>query len=160
MIYYLSLQEVLQLHSKTVEISGGGSSAILNLGQIESILEHIKNDDYYPTIIDKLTHLFFGFCKFHCFSDGNKRAAIVISEAFLLYNGYLFASKVFIRESENISIHVADDCINKDFLSRILSAILDGSFDSDETLKLEYLKSINRIWLLFVLNFKLYCFLI
>ena len=61
MIYYLSLQEVLQLHSKTVEISGGGSSSILNLGQIESILEHIKNDDYYPTIVDKLTHLFFGF---------------------------------------------------------------------------------------------------
>ena len=44
MTYYLSLDEVLRLHSKTVEISGGGSSEILNKGQIESILEHIKND--------------------------------------------------------------------------------------------------------------------
>lgn len=143
MIHYLSLQEVLQLHSKTVEISGGGSSEILNVGQIESILEHIKNDDYYPTFLDKLTHLFFGFCKFHCFADGNKRAAIVMSEAFLLYNGYLFASRVFIRESENISIHVADSCISKDFLNSLLGAILDGTFDTNETLKLAYLNAIK-----------------
>lgn len=143
MIHYLSLQEVLQLHSKTVEISGGGSSEILNIGQIESILEHIKNDDYYPTFLDKLTHLFFGFCKFHCFADGNKRAAIVMSEAFLLYNGYLFASRVFIRESENISIHVADSCISKKFLNRLLNAILTGTFDTDEKLKLEYLNAIK-----------------
>lgn len=143
MIYYLTLDEVLRLHSKTVEISGGGSSDVLNVGQVESILEHIKNDDYYPTFIDKLTHLFFGFCQFHCFVDGNKRAAIVMSEAFLLYNGYLFASKVFIRESENISIFVADNCISKEFLKRILTAILDGSFDTDEALRLEYFKAIN-----------------
>lgn len=144
MIHYLTLDEVLNLHSKTVEISGGGSLEILNCGQIESILEHIKNDEYYPTFLDKLTHLFFGFCQFHCFADGNKRAAIVMSEAFLLYNGYLFASKIFIRESENISIFVADNKIDKIFLKKLLSAILTGTFDSNEELKLEYYNTINQ----------------
>lgn len=144
MIYYLSLDEVLRLHSKTVEISGGGTSEILNLGQIESILEHIQNDDYYPTFLDKLTHIFFSFCQFHCFADGNKRAAIVMSEAFLLYNGYLFASKIFIRESENISIFVADNRIDKIFLKKLLSAILNGTFDTDENLKLEYYNTITQ----------------
>ncbi len=127
-----------------MKLVGGGSKEILNKGQIESILEHIKNDDYYPSFIDKLTHLFFGFCQFHCFSDGNKRAAIVMSEAFLLYNGYLFASKVFIRESENISIFVADNCIDKNFLKKILTSILNGTFDTDENIKLEYYNTINQ----------------
>ncbi len=149
MLYYLNLAEVLRLHSKTVEISGGGTSEILNLGQIESILEHIKNDDYYPSFIDKLTYLFFGFCQFHCFADGNKRAAIVMSEAFLLYNGYLFASKIFIRESENISIFVADNRIDRDFLKRILTSIISGTFDTDEALKLEYLNTLKQKDLLY-----------
>ncbi len=150
MLYYLSLEEVLRLHSKTVEISGGGTSEILNLGQIESILEHIKNDEYYPSFIDKLTYLFFGFCQFHCFADGNKRAAIVMSEAFLLYNGYLFASKIFIRESENISIFVADNRIDRDFLKCILTSIVNGTFDTDEALKLEYLNTLKQKDLLYI----------
>ncbi len=149
MLHYLSLEDVLELHSKTVEISGGGTSEILNLGQIQSILEHIKNDDYYPSFIDKLTYLFFGFCKFHCFADGNKRAAIVMSEAFLLYNGYLFASKIFIKESENISIFVADNRIDRDFLKRILTSIISGTFDTDEALKLEYLNTLQQKDLLY-----------
>lgn len=150
MLHYLTLKDALELHEKTVKISGGGSTEILNLGQIESILEHIQNDEYYPSFLDKLTHLFFGFCNFHCFSDGNKRAAIVMSEAFLLYNGYLFASKVFIRESENISIFVADNKIDKAFLKRILTAIIDGTFDTNEELKLEYFNIINSETLLYI----------
>ena len=41
-------------------------------------------NDWYPTFVDKLTHLFFCTCQFHCFSDGNKRLAITLSTLFLL----------------------------------------------------------------------------
>lgn len=70
---YISLDQAVEIHGKTVEISGGGATGALNLGQLESVLEHIQNDLYYPTFEDKLTHLFFGASKFHCFEDGNKR---------------------------------------------------------------------------------------
>ena len=36
----------------------------------------------YPTFLDKLLHLFYCSCKFHCFCDGNKRIAITLTAMF------------------------------------------------------------------------------
>ena len=119
--------------------SGGGTREHLNLGQLESLLQHIQNDDYYPTFIKKLTHLFFGVCKFHCFADGNKRLAITLTAQFLLINGYVTIAKTYFRETENISYHVAAGHINEDLLERVLTAIIQDTFDYDESLKLELL---------------------
>ena len=58
-IIYLTLDQVVETHQKTVEVSGGGLTGQLELGKLESVLQHIQNDDYYPTFEDKLTHLFF-----------------------------------------------------------------------------------------------------
>jgi len=55
-------------------------------GQLESVLFNIQNDIYYPTFIDKLTHLIFCLVKFHIFNDGNKRTAIACSSYFLQIN--------------------------------------------------------------------------
>ena len=60
-----------------------------------TILQHIQIVDYYPCFFDKLTHLFFSTCKFHCFADGNKRLAITLSLQFLLFNGYMGIAKDF-----------------------------------------------------------------
>lgn len=64
-IIYLTLQQAVEVHQKTVEVSGGGTLGHLDLGKLQSELQHIQNDDYYPTFEDKLTHLFFSACKFH-----------------------------------------------------------------------------------------------
>lgn len=56
---YLTLEQAVEVHRKTVEISGGGALGHLELGKLESVLQHIQNDDYYPTFENKLTHLFF-----------------------------------------------------------------------------------------------------
>ncbi|MBN1869221.1 MAG: Fic family protein, partial [Candidatus Omnitrophica bacterium] len=77
-IVYLTLEQAVKVHYKTVEISGGGAFGHLELGKLDSVLQHIQNDDYYPRFEDKLTHLFFSACKFHCFQDGNKRIAITL----------------------------------------------------------------------------------
>lgn len=82
----------IETHKKTIQYSGGGLEGQLNIGQLESVLEHIKNDDYYPTFVDKLTHLFFGACKFHCFEDGNKRIAINFVCTFLIIK-WLYGSR-------------------------------------------------------------------
>lgn len=57
-LVYLTLQQAVEIHAKTVEVSGGGAFGHLELGKLDSVLQHIQNDDYYPTIEDKLTHLY------------------------------------------------------------------------------------------------------
>jgi death-on-curing protein len=135
-ILYLTLEQAVEVHRKTVEVSGGGSLGHLELGKLDSVLQHIQNDDYYPRFEDKLTHLFFSACKFHCFQDGNKRIAITLCAQMLLLNGYLYCAGHFIREMENISYHVAAGHINKELLHEVIAAILHGEED-DETLKLK-----------------------
>lgn len=139
---YLTLEQAIEIHRKTVEVSGGGAFGHLDLGKLDSVLEHIQNDDYYPTFEEKLTHLFFSACKFHCFQDGNKRIAITLSTQMLLYNGYLYCASSFLREMENISYHVAAGNIDKDLLREVITACLERD-EENEALKLKILNAIS-----------------
>ena len=135
-LIYLTIEQAIEIHHKTVEVSGGGTLEALNTGKLESVLEHIQNDDYYPTIEDKLTHLLFSTNKFHCFADGNKRIAITLCAQMLLLNGYLYCAGRFLHEMENISYHVAAGNIDKEFLHEIITAFLAEEMDV-EALKLK-----------------------
>lgn len=132
---YLTLGQAIDVHRKTVEVSGGGALGHLDLGTLEGVLAHIQNDDYYPTLEEKLTHLFFSACKFHCFQDGNKRIAITLCAQMLLFNGYLHCTSRFIRDMENISYHVAAGAIDKALLGDLICAAINDEMD-DEDLKL------------------------
>jgi len=138
---YLTLEQAVDVHGKTVEFSGGGSTGQLEIGKLDAVLQHIQNDDYYPTFDAKLTHLFFCACKFHCFEDGNKRIAITLCAQMLLLNGYLRSVNGFIRASENISYHVAAGNISRELLGEWISAVLRG-LEDDEALKLRILNAI------------------
>ena len=140
---YLSLEQAIAVHGKTVEVSGGGSSGALDMGRLDSVLSHIQNDDYYPTFEAKLTHLFFSVNKFHCFQDGNKRISISLSAQMLLLNGYLYCVDRFLREMENISYHVAAGHIDKGLLQDIIHAVLYEEMDTDESLKLRIFEAIR-----------------
>ena len=76
-IIYLTLEQAEVIHRKTITYSGGGTYEPLDTGKLDSVLQHIQNDLYYPDFVDKLTHLFYCTCEFHCFADGNKRLAIM-----------------------------------------------------------------------------------
>ncbi|OJF77267.1 MAG: death-on-curing protein [Treponema sp. CETP13] len=141
---YLTIEEALEIHRLTIKNSGGGNYGIIDSGRLESVLQHIQNDIYYPTFVDKITHLFFCACEFHCFCDGNKRIAITLSAQFLLKNGYMAAAKTFFVTMENISYHVAAGAISKDLLHKIMLAILEDTYETDEILKLEIYKNINK----------------
>lgn len=140
---YITIEEAIEIHNKTIEHSGGGITQCIDKDKLDSVLEHIKNDDYYPTFVDKITHLFFCACQFHCFADGNKRIAITLSTQFLLKNGYLIIAKDFISKMENISYHVAAGKIKKDLLKRIMTTIFNGEYDTDEEIKLEIYNAIK-----------------
>lgn len=142
-IIYIDLEQAKQTHKKTIQYSGGGTYEHFDLGRLESVLQNIQNDEYYPTFAEKLTHLFFCTCEFHCFADGNKRLAITLSAQFLLLNGYMSVAKNFFSITENISYHVAAGKIKKDLLLRIISAIMDDTYERDEELKLEIYNAIK-----------------
>ncbi|RLS79747.1 MAG: type II toxin-antitoxin system death-on-curing family toxin [Planctomycetota bacterium] len=139
---YLTIDHVVEIHGRTLKVSGGGLDGQLNVGQLQSVLEHIQNDDYYPTIVDKVAHLFFSVIQFHCFRDGNKRLAISLSLQFLLFNGYAFLGD-FCLQMENISYHVASGAVTRDLLRELIAATLDQSLDSNENLKLRLIKAIQ-----------------
>ena len=122
---YLSLEDAIALHDKMIEIMGGldgfDSSRV---GCLESALEYIKNDDFYPNFLDKLTHLIFCCVKFHPFLDGNKRSAILIARVFVLINAPEILPNDFYERLENVVVGVASDEKDKDSLKAILAEIL------------------------------------
>jgi death-on-curing protein len=141
---YITPEQARVIHEKTIKYSGGGTLEELDFGRLEAVLYNIQNDDWYPTFVDKLTHLFFCTCQFHCFADGNKRLAITLSTQFLLMNGYLSVAQTFLAKTENISLNVAASKIDKDLLLKIMTAIMNDTYEDDEELKLEIYNSINR----------------
>ena len=139
MIIYISNEQAIETHKKTIEYSGGGDYGIINIGYLESALEHIQNDDYYPTFEHKLVHLISSINRNHSFSDGNKRLSITLGAQFLLLNGYMFCVKRFMEEMENISYHLAAGRIEKELLHKLVRSFLEGEDDFNEELKFEYL---------------------
>ena len=123
---YLNLQEVQTMHDDIIdEIGGLKGSNPKQIALLDSVLTQIQNDEYYPSFIDKLTHLVFACVKFHPFSDGNKRTAIYIAKAFIIIN-YLDSLPLdFYQRLEDIIVGVANDSVSKEELTQILSNILD-----------------------------------
>ena len=140
-ILYFDIVHAIEVHDWIINKSGG-MSGINNLGLLESPLEHIQNDDYYPTIEEKLTHLVFSINKSHAFSDGNKRSSIALGSYFLKLNGYDYVVKDFVIKMENISVWVAEGKINKEILGEIIkSLIYEDNYSESLQLKILHLIS-------------------
>lgn len=139
---YFDVEHAVFVHDEII-INSGGVLGMLNKGLLESSLEHLKNEFYYPNLEDKLTHLFFSVNKNHCFRDGNKRASIALSAYFLEINNCSFIVARFIEQMENIAVDVADNRIDKELLHEIICSILYEQ-DYSEDLKL---KIISAKWI-------------
>ncbi|BFI60093.1 MULTISPECIES: type II toxin-antitoxin system death-on-curing family toxin [Yersinia] len=120
---YFEINHAIQVHDWIIENSGG-LHGIKDIGVLDSVLEHIQNDWYYPTFVEKLSHLFFAINKFHAFNDGNKRSGIALSTYFLEINGFEHCVQLFVREMENIAVWVADGAIGKDLLNQIIHDLI------------------------------------
>ncbi len=136
---YFDIEHAIFVHDQII-INSGGILGIINQGLIESSIEHLKNDLYYPNLEDKLTHLFFSINKNHCFNDGNKRASIALTAYFLEINNCGFIVPRFIDQMENYSVDVADNKIDKNLLHEIITSIL-YEYDFSEELKLKIIIS-------------------
>lgn len=141
-IFYFDLIHAIEVHDWIIEQSGG-LQGIRDLNPLESVLNHIQNDDYYLGMIPKLTHLVFSINKFHAFNDGNKRSSIALGAYFLELNGYDYCIKKFVLEMEDKAVWLADGKISKDLLERIIESILLEA-DYSEALKLDILDCLQR----------------
>ncbi|ELZ4273441.1 type II toxin-antitoxin system death-on-curing family toxin [Campylobacter upsaliensis] len=120
---YLSLQEVQIMHDDIInEIGGLKGANPKQIALLDSALTQIQNDDYYPSFIDKLTHLMFA-CEV---PHGNKRTALYIAKAFIELNRPASLPADFYQRLEDVIVSVASDTISKDELAQILSAMLKG----------------------------------
>lgn len=139
---YFDIAHAIETHDFIINESGG-SHGIRDIGLLESVLNHIQNDLYYPEFETKVTHLVFSVNKSHAFSDGNKRSSIALGAYFLELNGLEYCVDRFIIEMENISVHVADNRIDKDLLHEIIYSIINED-DFSEELRLKIIDATNQ----------------
>ena len=121
---YPTTDFILQLHDEVIHQSGGLAGG-RDIGQLESILDHIQNDEYYPRFEDKLAHLVYSIAKFHIFNDGNKRTAIISGAYFLALNDRNEYGNIFIRGMEVPLVEAVENKITKDELREIIQRIME-----------------------------------
>lgn len=137
-ILYIDVETAIAKHDEIIDKTGG-VHGVQHMGTLESVLDHIKNDEYYPTFVDKLTHLVDRINR-QIFVDGSKRSAIAVGSYFLEINGFDQAVVgVFMREMENPVLLAARNELDKDDLKAIINDVIYNLEISDET-KLRYLK--------------------
>ncbi|MES2353833.1 MAG: type II toxin-antitoxin system death-on-curing family toxin [Pseudomonadota bacterium] len=139
---YFDVPHAVREHDWIIECSGG-RAGLLSVENLESPLNHIQNDDYYPEFQDKLTHLVFAVIKHHAFNDGNKRSSITLGAYFLKLNGYDYVVKRFVIEMENIAVWVADNKIDKKLLGEIIESLIYEEGYS-EALKLQIIHATGK----------------
>lgn len=120
---YFDAKHAIDAHTLIIHASGG-FPGVKNRGLLESILDHVKNDTYYPELLDKMVQLVFGINKNHVFHDGNKRASIALSSYFLELNGFGYIVRQYTYGMEEIAVWLASGLIDKPHLEKIISFLL------------------------------------
>ena len=85
-VYYLTLADVLTLHSVSLKLHGG-ADGVRDLGALESAI-YRPQTGYYEDLIAEAAALFESLAINQPFIDGNKRVAFAATDTFLRVNGY------------------------------------------------------------------------
>jgi len=85
-VHFLSLDEVLAIHSRVIEVFGGADD-VRDLGLLESAL-YRPQSGYYEDLVSMAAALFESLLMNHPFVDGNKRVAFFSTDVFLRLNGW------------------------------------------------------------------------
>ena len=105
---YISIEEVVELHRRVIQQSGG-AFGLRDQGSLESSvlqpLQSFGDQDLYPTLAEKAAALGYFLIQNHPFLDGNKRIGHAALETVLLLNGYELSASV--DEQERIVLSAA-----------------------------------------------------
>ena len=105
---YLSLGEVLELHRRIIQQTGG-AVGVRNLASLESAVAQPRltfaGNDLYPSLEAKAAAICFFIVQNHPFIDVNKRCGHAAMETFLVLNGKEIGAGI--DEVERIILQVA-----------------------------------------------------
>ncbi len=108
MIRYLTLIEILKLHRRILEQSGG-ALGIRDMNLLESALAQPRmtfdGKELYQSLLEKSAALGFSIIMNHPFVDGNKRTGHAATETFLVLNGMEINASV--DEQERVMLAIA-----------------------------------------------------
>lgn len=114
---YLRLAEVIWLHQRVVEQSGGARE-IRDLGALEAAVAQPRvtfdGRELYDGLPAKGAALCYALVLNHPFVDGNKRIGHAALEAFLILNGFELAADI--DEAESMFLSLAAGRLTRDAL--------------------------------------------
>ncbi|MEX0775837.1 MAG: type II toxin-antitoxin system death-on-curing family toxin [Phycisphaeraceae bacterium] len=124
---FLTLDEVLQIHTHQIE-SFGGSSSIRDLGLLESAIAQPRQRYggrwLHPDLAAMAAAYLFHITRNHAFVDGNKRTGTQAASLFLRMNG--FDVDYPLRETEKLVLAVAEGSASKDQVIKFFRKLLAG----------------------------------
>ena len=125
---YLSIREVLELHSRILEQSGG-AQGIRDRGALESSVaqpfQTFGGQELYASVPEKAAALGYFLVRNHPFVDGNKRVGHAALEVTLVLNGFELVASI--DEQEQIILALAAGNLSRDeFTTWIVQHIVRG----------------------------------
>jgi len=87
-IRYLTYQEIININNKIIFKTQGPSETpkLINPNSLEYTIEIVKDNDLFPTLLNKAAKYSFQIIKGHVFFDGNKRTGMISAFFFLQLN--------------------------------------------------------------------------
>lgn len=114
---WLALNLVTAIHDEAI-YEFGGLAGVRDLALLESALARPRNllaHEPKSSLFDLAASLCFGCLKSDAFIDGNKRAALLATRAFLFLNGYVLEATE--ADEVHTMVAVASDSIGQTELS-------------------------------------------
>lgn len=112
---YLSIREVLELHSRILEQSGG-AQGIRDRDALESSVaqqfQTFGGQELYASVPEKAAALGYFLVRNHPFVDGNKRVGHAALEVTLVLNGFELVASI--DEQEQIILALAAGNLSRD----------------------------------------------
>ncbi|MDQ6423094.1 type II toxin-antitoxin system death-on-curing family toxin [Paenibacillus sp. LHD-117] len=92
MTTFLSKEEVVSAHYFMMKkMNDADQAGVKDHGLLESAVhrpqQSVFGEDAYPNLFDKAAALLESLVKNHCFHNGNKRTAYLVTKSFLMLNG-------------------------------------------------------------------------
>jgi death-on-curing protein len=92
MTNFLTKEEVISAHYFIMKrMNDAGQAGVKEHGLLDSAVhrpqQSVFGEDAYPSVFDKAAALLESLVKNHCFQNGNKRTAYLVTKSFLRLNG-------------------------------------------------------------------------
>lgn len=122
-VVFITKEEVIAAHYFIMtRMNDADQAGVKDHGLLESAVhrpqQSLFGKDAYPTLFDKAAALVESLVKNHCFHNGNKRTAYLVTKSFLLLNG--FHLKMERNEAVEFMVDIAQGKYELESIAQIL----------------------------------------